>query len=229
MIVWIPQQALRGGLLSRKRTPVSGRAPFYGEMYGEWQAQWMDAQRRMNGCVRGKYSFLHIQCHGLPFANWPDDAFLGAVIHPHPFFIGDSWRYAYRAGYSECDGSVAGCIAMDANRACRTGAPSLVASASLRGRAGAPGRPGQGGRDSRAQCPYWPQGAAAEGRAARQWRPNVIPYFFQTVPARRRRGGSALRAPCAAPPRKATGRAGWRYPPPLGWRGQICGRTRPAQ
>lgn len=185
----------------------------------------------MNALVRNTvfYIFNAMGCYFLigRMAN-----FRGELIHPDPSFIGDSYEYAYRDGYSEWDGPGGQVHCHGRESGSHNGCAVLRAAASLRGRAGVPagrGSAGQRGADSRAQCPYWPQGAAAAGRAARQWRPNVIPYFFQTVPARRRRGGSALRAPCAAPPRKATGRAGWRCPPPLWWRRQICGRTRPAQ
>lgn len=98
----------------------------------------------MNALVRNTvfYIFNAMGCYFLigRMAN-----FRGELIQPDPSFIGDSYEYAYRDGYSEWDvpGGQVHCHGRESGS--HNGCAVLRAGASLRGRAGVPAGRGSAG------------------------------------------------------------------------------------
>lgn len=98
----------------------------------------------MNALVRNTvfYIFNAMGCYFLigRMAN-----FRGELIHPDPSFIGDSYEYAYRDGYSEWDGPGGQVHCHGRESGSHNGCAVLRAGASLRGRAGVPAGRGSAG------------------------------------------------------------------------------------
>ncbi|EPD41948.1 23S rRNA synthase [Delftia acidovorans CCUG 274B] len=98
----------------------------------------------MNALVRNTvfYIFNAMGCYFLigRMAN-----FRGELIHPDPSFIGDSYEYAYRDGYSEWDGPGGQVHCHGRESGSHNGCAVLRAGASLRDRAGVPAGRGSAG------------------------------------------------------------------------------------